>query len=299
MVETARIRYKRDTTHALLCAVGKYPFLTAEQAIKICNYSPSSLTYVREQLKYLAGKGYIVRFDKVRQYGIPIAHVLSTKGGKYVASCDATVNLTLQPKEIAEKSPYFILHTQAVNDVLLSAELLEQTVPHVVLHRMIHEVELNRHPIFVEVTTLTTDGQSKPECIGLKADGILDFHIQQQWQDFIKVEVYRSFIDEKRWKEKVRAYVAYLKDQHQKLYGTNALTIAVFATLGDRLRDTLKRWTEEELKRIHASAQGTRFCFRSLDTAATSPIDMYLTPVWYQAFETAPTPLLMLEDTVP
>jgi hypothetical protein len=244
----------------------------------------------------LAHKGYLVRFDKVRQYGIPIAHVLSTRGGRYVNSMEGTVTLTLQASELAEKSPYFILHTQAVNDVLVSAELLQQTVPQVVLNRMVHELELKPDPIYVEITTLTKTGQTKRQRVGLIADGILDFHIQNTWRDFIKVEVYRSFIDEKRWKEKVHAYVVYIANQHQQRYGTPALTIAVFATLGDTLRDTLRRWTEEELQRIQAVEQGARFCFRSIATATTPPHEMYLVPAWYQAFNPHPTPLLLLEE---
>ena len=128
-----------------------------------------------------------MRFDKVRQFGIPIAHVLSTKGGRYVAALDGTVTLCLQPSELAAKSPYFILHTQAVNDVLLSAERVQDAVSQVVLTRMVHELELKLHPMFVEIPTRTADGQAKKERIGLIADGILDFHIQQAWQDFIIV----------------------------------------------------------------------------------------------------------------
>jgi hypothetical protein len=161
---------------------------------------------------------------------------------------------------------------------------------------MLHEVELKQQPIYVEVTNPTNDGQHKRERIGLIADGILDFAIQNTWRDFIMVEVYKSFIDEKRWKEKVRAYVVYIHDLHQKLYGTNALTIAVFATLGDRLRDTLKRWTEEELTRGKATAEGGRFFFSSVNAGTVSPLDTYLAPVWYQAFTTDPAPLLLLEE---
>src|SRR3712207_3047620 len=126
MLETALVSIqrptptiKRDIKHQLLCAAGKYPYLTAEQAVKICGFSPKSINHIREHYKRLAETGYIVRFDKVRQLGIPIAHVLSARGGHYVASCDAEVKLTLQPSELKAKSPYFILHTQSVNEVLL------------------------------------------------------------------------------------------------------------------------------------------------------------------------------------
>jgi hypothetical protein len=43
------------------------------------------------------------------------------------------------------------------------------------------------------------------------------------------------------------------------------------------------------------AAEGERFFFRTIDTATASPEDMYLAPLWEQAFGTTKTPLLVLE----
>jgi hypothetical protein len=42
--------------------------------------------------------------------------------------------------------------------------------------------------------------------------------------------------------------------------------------------------------------EGDWFFFRSINTAVASPEEMYLAPQWEQAFGTAKTPLLTLEE---
>jgi hypothetical protein len=61
------------------------------------------------------------------------------------------------------------------------------------------------------------------------------------------------------------------------------------------LAATLKRWTEEVLHEDKQQELGERFFFRSIDTATASPEEMYLSPVWEQAFSDVKTPLLDLE----
>jgi hypothetical protein len=46
----------------------------------------------------------------------------------------------------------------------------------------------------------------------------------------------------------------------------------------------LKYWTEEALRERDRPEEGDWFFFCSLNTATASPEDMYLSPVWEQAF---------------
>jgi hypothetical protein len=59
---------------------------------------------------------------------------------------------------------------------------------------------------------------------------------------------------------------------------------------------TLKRWTEEALTDMARPEEGVRFFFCSLAVASASPEELFLAPVWEQAFRTAKSPLLVLED---
>jgi hypothetical protein len=58
---------------------------------------------------------------------------------------------------------------------------------------------------------------------------------------------------------------------------------------------TLKRWTEEVLAEMERQPEGEWFFFSSLNAATASPEEMYLAPVWEQAFGSTKTPLLVLE----
>jgi hypothetical protein len=83
--------------------------------------------------------------------------------------------------------------------------------------------------------------------------------------------------------------------QHEALFHTPALSIAVFAAT-EHMAGTLKRWTEEALAELNRPDEGDMFFFGSMDVAKASPEEMYLTPVWQQAFRDATVPLLVLEE---
>jgi hypothetical protein len=114
------------------------------------------------------------------------------------------------------------------------------------------------------------------------------------------IEVYRTLPpSEWRFKQKVQGYVSYVTSgQHEALFQTPALSIAVFAAT-EQMAATLKRWTEEALQEMEQPEQGERFFFRSIDVSSASPDEMYLYPEWQQAFGDRKTPLLVLEERQP
>jgi hypothetical protein len=83
--------------------------------------------------------------------------------------------------------------------------------------------------------------------------------------------------------------------QHEALFATPALSIAVFAAT-DQIAHILKKWTEEALHVMQQPEQGERFFFCSLDVSKVSPEEMYLSPVWEQSFSATKIPLLVLEE---
>jgi hypothetical protein len=85
-----------------------------------------------------------------------------------------------------------------------------------------------------------------------------------------------------------------LTGQHEALFQTPALSIAVIAQ-SDRQKATLKRWTEEALQEMERPEEGEWFFFCSRDPATATPEELFLSPVWEQAFSTTKTPLLLLE----
>ena len=141
---------------------------------------------------------------------------------------------------------------------------------------------------------VTVQARTGERRICIEPDGALDFVIQDTWRDFLYLEVYRHHLAETRFKQKIQGYVtAVATGLHEQLFQTSAMSVAVIATT-QKLTGTLKQWAEEALVTMHRADAGERFFFCSRDTATASPEELFLSPVWEQAFSTAKTPLLVL-----
>jgi hypothetical protein len=218
---------------------------------------------------------------------LPHIYTLTGTGYTYAAALGAPQERRVRATEEGKKAQnlFFIQHTMAVTDVLISAWLLSQTVPGIMLHRLYLERELKRK-IYVEIADRT---------VCLEPDASVHFFIQRKWQYFIHFGVYRTHLAEWRFKQKIRCYAAYTGSMlHQELFHTPALSIAVFCHDSD-LAARLKRWTEEVLQEIQQPELGERFFFTSSNPATASPEELYLSTGWEQAFDTAKTPLLLME----
>jgi Replication-relaxation len=286
----------------ILVALAEFDYLTAAQVTRLL-YAPSSLTHVREQLKSLVDNSLVLALSS-RLATHPRVYTLTGKGRTYAALLGIESTKRVRPSEEHEKARnlFFIQHTLAVIDVLLGARLLSQTAPGITLTRLFPERALKRF-IYVALPEPTKRGREKTQTICIEPDASCDFTIEetwhdkpQTWQDFFYIEVYRHLPMETRFKQKVQGYVVMaLTGQHEELFQTSALSIAVFAATDQQAR-TLKRWTEEALQQLGHPAEGQRFFFSSIDPATASPAEVYLTPVWQQAFGEAPTPLLVLGE---
>jgi hypothetical protein len=202
----------------------------------------------------------------------------------------------VKPTEEEKKAGnlFFLRHTIAVTDVLIAARLLTQRVPGLVLNRMYLERELKRK-IYVQIPVSMNNGKTERRTVCLEPDAAVDFIMQGKWQEFFHIEVYRTHLREYCFKQKITGYAAYAASAiHQELFQTPALAIAVLCSSSD-LAATLKRWTEEVLQEGQQPELGERFFFTSVNPAAVSPEELYLAPVWEQAFSTTKTPLLVLE----
>jgi hypothetical protein len=243
---------------------------------------------------------------------LPRIYTLSSNGRHYAALLGAPKPHRFRPAEEQDKgrNPYFLKHTMAVTDVLIAARLLSQTHPAITLSRMITERQLKRK-IHVELPESrltqpagTSEGGTHFQTICIEPDASCQFLITETWhteshtwRDFFHIEVYRNLPPvAKRFKQKIAGYVTYVDTgQHQALFSTTALSIALFAQ-NPEMAATLKRWTEEALHDSGWPAEGEWFFFCSLDPASASPDEIFLSPVWEQAFNTAKTPLLVLEE---
>jgi hypothetical protein len=281
----------RKAWEKLIIALAEFDYLTAEQITRLL-YALSSLKHVQEQMKLLVDVGLAFAIGG-RAVSLPLIYTLSGTGRQYARSLGALPGKRFRPSEAQDKghNPYFLKHTLAVSDVLIGARLLSETVPGIVLTRMYTERELRRR-IYVEITEANTSRRT----LCIEPDASCEFTTQGTWRDFFHIEVYRNLPPQEwRFKQKIAGYVTYtLSGQHKALFQTSALSIVVLAAT-EHMAATLKRWTEEVLTDMERQAEGEWFFFCSVDPATASPEELFLTPIWEQAFSTTKTPLLVLE----
>jgi hypothetical protein len=281
---------KRHTD--ILTALFGFEYLTAAQVTRLL-YAKGSFTYVTTQLKALVDTGLALTIGG-RGTSIPRIYTLTGKGRTYASSLSGQQPRRFRPKEARDKQTnlFFMRHLLSVNDVLIAARLLSETRPDITLTNMYREPELRRR-IYVNV----------PERICIEPDGGCQFlstkmgeDRTETWEDFFFIEVYRTLPPVKeRFQQKIQGYVTSVATgQHEALFQTPALSIAVIAQT-PQLATTLKSWTEEALRERDRPIDGDWFFFCSVSPAAASPEELFLSPVWQQAFGTTRTPLLVLE----
>lgn len=283
-------------SHHLLVELAACDYLTPSQAARLLE-KERSLTYIREQLRSLSTAKLVLSLEG-GSVTMPRVYTLTRKGREYASLlCSTPTDKRFRPSEERDKArnEYFITHTLAVTDVLIAARLLEKTTPGITLKRMFTERAL-RGVISVRLPDATGNGMTHPRTISIAPDASLDFLIQKTWQNFLHIEVYRNLPPaEWRFKQKIKGYVTYaISGQHEVLFHTPSLSIVVIAQ-SEPMATTLKRWTEQALQESNQTEHGELFFFTSLNPATASPEELYLSPVWQQAFGTAKIPLLILE----
>jgi hypothetical protein len=275
-----------------LALLALFGYLTVEQLRKAAGYQPTSIGFLREKLNALVAAGFVLALPG-RFVTQPRVYTLTQTGYTYAAALGIQKAKRVRPAEERDKAQnrFFIEHTLAVSDVLVAAWRLAQTHPSIALTTLYTERELQRK-IYVQL----------PERICIEPDASCEFTVTepwhaapQTWQDFVHIEVYRHLPLQPRFKQKIQGYVASVDSgQHEALFHTPALSIAVFCQT-EYQTITLTRWTEEALQEMGRVEEGERFFFRTIDTATASPEEMFLAPIWEQAFGTTTTPLLVLE----
>jgi protein involved in plasmid replication-relaxation len=277
----------------ILVLLAAFDYLTASQ-ITLLAYAPNSLRFVRGKLNALVAAGFVICLPG-RVVTQPRVYTLTGAGYTYASALGVATAKRVRPTEERDKAKnlLFLQHTLAVSDVLIAAHLLSQTHPQISLTRLYTERSLKR-----KISVTLPDNRT----IYIEPDASCEFAVTetwhktpQTWQEFFHIEVYRHLPPEPRFKQKVQGYVTAVDTgQHAALFKTEALSIAVLCTTVYQTA-TLTQWTEEALQGMGRAAEGERFFFRTIDTATASPEDMFLSPVWKQAFGTTTTPLLVLE----
>lgn len=271
----------------ILAALGRYHYLTSEQLRRLL-YGPGVITYVRARLKALSDAKLVTRLEQPhysRTGSSPNVFRLAGRGYRFLA--DLNVRTTRLPDEKPHSYLYW-RHTLALNDALIAAELLTRTHPELTIHRLVHERELKRLPVTVHLA----DGKRR----GVVPDAYLALHEAEPagpgyWTNLVW-EIDMGTREQRDWREKVQALLAYGRGPYQETLGAESLTITVLTPQGAKRAAELVAWTEAELAHHNAQAYGAWFCIAGLDPSQVSPEELYLEPRWRQPFQAEPVPLI-------
>lgn len=272
---------------AMLRAIYAYQFLTTEQVTRLL-YSRGSLWNVGARLKRLAEAGYLHRrrVPTINTGNTPFVYSLGRFGMRYLREAGISEFPRFRPSERLELGFYALRHNLLLNDVLIAAALLAEEVPELVLAEMRHDWRLKRSPVRVQLA----EGLQRD----VVPDAWLDYHIRQTARMSICLELDRGTEEEKQWKRKLRALLAFASGPYQSSYNTESLTIAFATDAGEYRLSKMKTWTEQVLAQEQASADAELFLFTALSQGELNPQSLFLGQVWQQPFGTKPVALLSL-----
>lgn len=267
-------------------ALNRYFLLDAEQVRRLF-YGTGSIQYAKARLKLLTDNEYASELgSKNKAY----TYRLGPKGLKLCRSLDEPVPRRLRLYETSD-SEFFVPHTLAINDVLISADMLERTQQTVTVIDLIHEKQMSA------IKVPLRGGREE----GVITDGILTFGISAGGEEFEQtffLEIDMGYRVDK-WKKKIRRLISYGGGPYKKHYDTKFFTVAVITPKGDAHMHNLRHWTADVL--YEDSLQGTNwehsFLFTAAPAATTAPSLFWLGETWHRPFADAPLRLIEVNGT--
>jgi hypothetical protein len=291
----------------ILKIIYRYYYMSVVQVVTSLDYSVNSLPTVRTRLLHLEKKGYLsaIYLPTVRKGNFPKIFYLASGGLDVLRKQGFDVPHRYHATEQKEKQYLFLKHTLAVNDVLIAAHRVTTQFPQVSLYEFRHERELKRDPekftitLYKEAENETTEAvEWKQQDFYFVPDAFLDFHIEQEnktLRSAILVELDRATIERRRFQEKIRGLLTYIKsDRHVRRYKARNITVAFVTTGGQKRVERMREWTRTELAKTHDTwGYGYTFVFTALphiidpDTQKEleeldeiDPIMLFISPVW-------------------
>jgi hypothetical protein len=172
----------------------------------------------------------------------------------------------------------------AVNDVLIALDLLARQPDSLLrIREEVHEQVLKRTPDKVELSDRTS--------VSVIPDAVccLVFGEVGVWVAF---EIDRSTANQRVWREKVEALIAWGEGPFSTRYGSNALTFAIVATEGEDRAAELLKWTERELEKLGRADLAEFFFITGGSPLSLPPVEFVCGEHWRSPFAARPLPLL-------
>ncbi len=226
-------------------AVYPHHFLTWWQVSRLLGYSQGSRTGVQDMLKSLTDAKYLHSFylplpAKQR----PFVYALGSNGRKYLRTLEIDTAIYYLPSEQEQKSYSWMMHQLELNDIVISARLLEKQLSTLHLFDWQHDLILKRQPLE------TLDEKGKP--IRVTPDALFDFRVKREGKKdarfFLWLEHDRGEESNEKFRKKLRDILRIVEQGvHTKRYGAQRIIIMVTTSAGDRRVEKMRLLARLEL----------------------------------------------------
>jgi hypothetical protein len=273
-----------EADRSILLALGRFHYFTAAQASRLLYPTLNdNHRYMQRRLKRLVDNDYVLRLralPKPRKGQAPHVFTLGREGRTYLQRLGLSVEPYFRPSEekrAAENSP-FMMHRLAAIDVMIAADVLCNARDSITCPQILSERELKHNAHRVQVPSLV-GGEVRTVAV------IPDAWFQLKYRNLspysIALELDRGTEDQKVWRHKVAAYVAWAEGPYEEGFETDNLTVAVVCPDGQRVGQ-LMDWTMRELSARGYQASAQLFLFTSA-SPVLDPQGFFLDQVWCQA----------------
>lgn len=280
----------------ILAAIGRYGYLTHAQITRLL-YAPTSGTMVNEWLQTLKGANLVHDENWLRRNPTgknPRVWTFTEKARRLLTDQGLIDLPSIHHRRII--SPWVLDHTIAVNDALLTLELLTRRSSGAVeLLGLMSDELLHKHPVVVTLANGKT--------ANVIPDGWIAYGFPQAKESFcLEVDRGTERAAEK-WRSKIRAYVACAMgtpSPYKTAFGFDAPNVitVVRPKEGEQVKSAegriadLKKWTEDELLALGKKSWALLFRFTTQPPEETDPRFFVGANLWETPFSPTKAPLL-------
>jgi len=212
-----------------------FRFLTRDQ-IKLLEFEKASITACQRRLSLLYHNKYLSAIQKPAHAGYGSSkrvYCLSQRGKEVISF----VHDGMDPKNIKwnkknnQVEIYFLEHTLAVNDVRVAFTISARSLGYML--KWIPEWELKA------LKEKVRDPENPGKSLAVTTDGYFILKGEGKEARFF-IEADRATETNRRWKDKIRGYVEYVKTgQYYKRYKAESLRVLTITTTQERLENLL------------------------------------------------------------
>lgn len=278
-----------DRDRRIIVAVYRYRVLRRNQIQRLF-FRGKSKAATNRVLRRLFHNGFLLRRFPLIRFGEGLSqalYLLDKKGADVVAEEEgvdrAEVNWKPHHNQVSSQ---FLNHYLCINDARIAVTVAAEESGYT-LERWLDESTLKGDPDHVYIRT--PGGKRKK--MAVIPDSFFTLSLEELSTSFA-LEVDRGTITNRRWRERIRAYLAYVRSgKYRNRYRTKSLRVLTVTTTDKRLKN-LKQETKKAVKETGLSGLARMFWFSRHSQVTQNPATFFSRPIWQVVDESDAHPLI-------